>query len=606
MVLSDHLAQHGRTPAIAGPALIEMLRDSGLTGRDSSGSPVHAALTAAVGARRAGGLPVVLARSELSEPASRKDTALLWVSPHLVLDGLQLAALAVGARGASLCVGRQPSERLRDTLHTALADRARAGLDAVPIDLATPASPADPDDPILAANVETLAHVALIARYGVAAFRDVGTAAEPGTMLCTIRQPHGGVDIVEAPIGAPLGDLVTLDDRTQAVLAGGYHGQWLPAASAASLPLSHAGLRDASLRLPGASVGAGVLAALPDDRCGLAETSRVARYLAQESGLGAARFVHCALGVFSDEVRLHEQGRCRAPGGRPFLPVPLPSDLATLNRQIKRGILTLAARNQRWKAMNTPQTPATATAPPAPAAAQPGARRPDGSPIRVLVVDDEPSLAELLGSVLRYEGWETRTAGTGSDAVTIARDFRPDAVILDIMLPDFDGLEVLRRLRAEIPEVCVLFLTARDAVEDRIAGITAGGDDYVTKPFSLEEVLARLRGLLRRADLTRTHSEGSLTVSDLTMDEDAREVRRGGELIDLTATEFELLRFLMRNPRRVLSKAQILDRVWNYDFGGQAHVVELYISYLRKKIDAGRPPLIHTVRGVGYVLKPAS
>jgi two-component system OmpR family response regulator len=234
-----------------------------------------------------------------------------------------------------------------------------------------------------------------------------------------------------------------------------------------------------------------------------------------------------------------------------------------------------------------------------------GARRPDGTSIRVLVVDDEPSLAELLGSVLRYEGWDTRTAGSGTDAVSVAREFQPDAVILDVMLPDFDGLEVLRRLRAENPGVCVLFLTARDAVEDRIAGITAGGDDYVTKPFSLEEVLARLRGLLRRADLTRTHTEGSLTVADLTMDEDAREVRRGGELIELTATEFELLRFLMRNPRRVLSKAQILDRVWNYDFGGQAHVVELYISYLRKKIDAGRSPLIHTVRGVGYVLKPA-
>jgi two-component system OmpR family response regulator len=168
------------------------------------------------------------------------------------------------------------------------------------------------------------------------------------------------------------------------------------------------------------------------------------------------------------------------------------------------------------------------------------------------------------------------------------------------------GLEVMRRLRAEIPQVCVLFLTARDAVEDRVAGITAGGDDYVTKPFSLEEVLARLRGLLRRAHLTRAHVEGLLAVGDLTMDEDAREVRRDGELIELTATEFELLRFLMRNPRRVLSKAQILDRVWNYDFGGQAHVVELYISYLRKKIDVGREPLIHTVRGVGYVLKPAS
>jgi two-component system OmpR family response regulator len=179
-------------------------------------------------------------------------------------------------------------------------------------------------------------------------------------------------------------------------------------------------------------------------------------------------------------------------------------------------------------------------------------------------------------------------------------------VVLDVMLPDFSGLEVLRRMRAELPHVCVLFLTARDAVEDRIAGITAGGDDYVTKPFSLEEVLARLRGLLRRAGVARARAGTELAVAGLTMDEDAREVRRDGDLIELTVTEFELLRFLMRNPRRVLSKAQILDRVWNYDFGGQAHVVELYISYLRKKIDAGREPLIHTVRGVGYVLKPAT
>jgi len=234
-----------------------------------------------------------------------------------------------------------------------------------------------------------------------------------------------------------------------------------------------------------------------------------------------------------------------------------------------------------------------------------GTQHPDGTPVRVLVVDDEPSLAELLSSVLRYEGWSVRTAGSGAEAVKSGRDFRPDAVVLDIMLPDFDGVEVMRRLRAELPGVCVLFLTARDAVEDRVAGLTAGGDDYVTKPFSLEEVLARLRGLLRRANLARTASgEGALVVSDLSMDEDAREVRRGGELIDLTATEFELLRFLMRNPRRVLSKAQILDRVWNYDFGGQAHVVELYISYLRKKIDAGREPLIHTVRGVGSMPSP--
>src|SRR5712692_4986517 len=240
------------------------------------------------------------------------------------------------------------------------------------------------------------------------------------------------------------------------------------------------------------------------------------------------------------------------------------------------------------------------------ARAQAPATRLDGTPIRVLVVDDEPSLAELLASVLRYEGWEIQTASDGTGAVRAAREFRPDAVVLDIMLPDFDGLEVLRRVRAELPHVCVLFLTARDAVEDRVAGITAGGDDYVTKPFSLEEVLARLRGLLRRAGITRSRGETELAVGDLTMDEEAREVRRGGELIELTATEFELLRFLMRNPRRVLSKAQILDRVWNYDFGGQAHVVELYISYLRKKIDSGRVPMIHTVRGVGYVLKPAS
>jgi two-component system OmpR family response regulator len=230
--------------------------------------------------------------------------------------------------------------------------------------------------------------------------------------------------------------------------------------------------------------------------------------------------------------------------------------------------------------------------------------RADGSPVRVLVVDDEPSLAELLGSVLRFEGWDVRIAADGAGAVAAAGEFQPDAVVLDVMLPDFDGLEVLRRLRASQPGVCVLFLTARDSVADRISGITAGGDDYVTKPFSLEEVLARLRGLLRRAGVGQARPGHELAVGDLVMDEDAREVRRGGELVELTATEFELLRFLMRNPRRVLSKAQILDRVWNYDFGGQAHVVELYISYLRKKIDAGREPMIHTVRGVGYVLRP--
>jgi two-component system OmpR family response regulator len=233
------------------------------------------------------------------------------------------------------------------------------------------------------------------------------------------------------------------------------------------------------------------------------------------------------------------------------------------------------------------------------------ATRADGSPLRVLVVDDEPALTELLSMALRYEGWELRTAGDGASAVRTAREFRPDAVVLDVMLPDIDGLEVLRRMRAEQAEVPVLFLTARDAVEDRIAGLTAGGDDYVTKPFSLEEVVARLRGLLRRAGMTAAHTDALLVVGDLTMDEDSREVHRAGAQVPLTATEFELLRYLMRNPKRVLSKAQILDRVWNYDFGGQANVVELYISYLRKKIDAGRPPMIHTMRGAGYVLKPA-
>jgi two-component system, OmpR family, response regulator len=231
--------------------------------------------------------------------------------------------------------------------------------------------------------------------------------------------------------------------------------------------------------------------------------------------------------------------------------------------------------------------------------------RPDGSPVRALVVDDEAALADVLSMALRYEGWDVRVAADGLSAVRAAREFRPDVVVLDVGLPDIDGLEVLRRMRDERPELPVLFLTARDAVEDRVAGISAGGDDYVTKPFSLEEVVARLRGMLRRAGASATSTARSVIVGDLSLDEDSREVRRGDDLIDLTATEFEVLRFLIRNPRRVLSKTQILDRVWDYDFGGQTNVVELYISYLRKKIDAGRSPMIHTVRGAGYVLKPA-
>jgi two-component system OmpR family response regulator len=232
-------------------------------------------------------------------------------------------------------------------------------------------------------------------------------------------------------------------------------------------------------------------------------------------------------------------------------------------------------------------------------------QRADGTPLRVLVVDDEPNIAELLMMALRYEGWDVRTAGTGREAVAAAREHAPDVVVLDWMLPDLDGLEVLRRVRQHDDRVPVLFLTARDAVEDRVAGLTAGGDDYVTKPFSLEEVVARVRALVRRTGVLEQRSDHVVTVGDLVLDEDSRDVTRAGTPIELTATEFELLRYLMRNSRRVLSKAQILDRVWNYDFGGQANVVELYISYLRKKIDAGRPPMIHTKRGAGYVLKPA-
>ena len=230
--------------------------------------------------------------------------------------------------------------------------------------------------------------------------------------------------------------------------------------------------------------------------------------------------------------------------------------------------------------------------------------RTDGTPVRVLVVDDEPMLTDLLSMALRMEGWEVRAAGSGAAALAAARDFAPDAMVLDVMMPDLDGLQVLRRLRASGDDVPVLFLTAKDAVGDRIAGLTAGGDDYVTKPFSLEEVVARLRALLRRAGSAHPADENPvLRVGDLTLNEDSHEVERDGVPIELTATEFELLRFLMRNPRRVMSRAQILDRVWNYDFGGRSSVVELYISYLRKKIDAGRTPLLHTVRGVGYMIK---
>nr|WP_325050742.1 response regulator transcription factor [Nocardia suismassiliense] len=232
-------------------------------------------------------------------------------------------------------------------------------------------------------------------------------------------------------------------------------------------------------------------------------------------------------------------------------------------------------------------------------------RRADGSAINVLVVDDEPVLAEMMSMALRYEGWEVTTAGDGRTAVSKARDTRPDVVVLDVMLPDMTGLEVLAKLRAQIPHLPVLLLTAKDSVEDRIAGLTAGGDDYVTKPFSIEEVVLRLRALLRRTGVTTEDSGARIVVGDLVLDEDSHEVTRAGELITLTSTEFELLRFFMRNPKRVLNKAQILDRVWSYDFGGRSNIVELYVSYLRKKIDSGHEPMIHTLRGAGYVLKPA-
>ena len=236
--------------------------------------------------------------------------------------------------------------------------------------------------------------------------------------------------------------------------------------------------------------------------------------------------------------------------------------------------------------------------------AAPALTRPDGSPVRIAVVDDEQMLTDLLSMALRMEGWDVRTASSGFEALTLARDFEPDAFVLDIMMPDLDGMAVLQRLRQTGNDVPVLFLTAKDAVGDRVAGLTAGGDDYVTKPFSLEEVVARLRALMRRSGTAlATEVEPILRVADLSLNEDSHEVVRDGTEIELTATEFELLRYLMRNERRVLSKAQILDRVWSYDFGGKSSVVELYISYLRKKIDAGRTPLLHTVRGVGYMIK---
>lgn len=229
-----------------------------------------------------------------------------------------------------------------------------------------------------------------------------------------------------------------------------------------------------------------------------------------------------------------------------------------------------------------------------------------GSRVRVLVVDDEPNITELVSLALRYEGFEVSSAGDGRGALRAVRELEPALVILDVQMPDIDGFEVCRRMRADGIWMPVIFLTARDSTEDKIAGLTIGGDDYLTKPFSLDELIARARAIVRRAGAPGQQAASSrLQVADLVLDEDRLEVYRGDRLISLTPTEFRLLRFLLLNSGRVLSKAQILDHVWDYDFGGDGNVVETFISYLRKKVDAEGEPLIQTVRGFGYSLRAA-
>jgi two-component system OmpR family response regulator len=223
------------------------------------------------------------------------------------------------------------------------------------------------------------------------------------------------------------------------------------------------------------------------------------------------------------------------------------------------------------------------------------------SPVRVLVVDDELNIAELVSMALRYAGFEAGMATSGREALAAFERFRPHALILDVMLGDVDGFEVARRLRSRGADAPIVFLTAREETEDKVRGLTLGGDDYVTKPFSIEELIARLRTILRRVGVGARESR--LSIEDLELDEETREVTRGGRLIELTATEFRLLRYLMLNPRRALTRGQILDHVWQYDFGGDGRVLETYISYLRKKVDRDAPPLIHTIRGVGYSLR---
>ena len=226
---------------------------------------------------------------------------------------------------------------------------------------------------------------------------------------------------------------------------------------------------------------------------------------------------------------------------------------------------------------------------------------------RLLVVDDEPNILELLSVALRFNGFEVATATNGLQALTTARSFKPDLVVLDVMMPELDGFEVVRRLRGEGARVPVLFLTAKDGTEEKVTGLTLGGDDYVTKPFSLEEVVARIRAVLRRGGAAVQPAGSRLVFADIELDEDSHEVWKAGTAVGLSPTEFNLLRYFMQNPGRVLSKAQILDHVWHYDFGGEANVVESYVSYLRRKVDTTEPRLLHTLRGVGYVLRmPAS
>jgi two-component system, OmpR family, response regulator len=223
---------------------------------------------------------------------------------------------------------------------------------------------------------------------------------------------------------------------------------------------------------------------------------------------------------------------------------------------------------------------------------------------RLLVVDDEPNIMELLSASLRFAGFEVATAADGDEALRSATSFRPDLILLDVMMPGLDGFEVVRRLRQEGRHIPVLFLTAKDAAEDKITGLTLGGDDYVTKPFSLEEVIARVRAILRRlATNAGTQQSARLTFADIELDDDSHEVWKAGEPVVLSPTEFKLLRYFLQNPTRVLSKAQILDHVWHYDFGGDANVVESYVSYLRRKVDTTEPRLLHTIRSVGYVLR---